>query len=293
MPSDLATEACREYLDSREEKRPSTASIIELLEVVQDSNYFEFGEQLFKQKAGTAIGQKQAPPYCCIGAAKLEKDKIYPNERFLKVVNDTSDDNPTTRWWKHFIDDVFAATTMTEEEAGDFVAWMNTLWPGIHFTYEFSNSNVNYLDIKIIREGNTIKTDLHIKETNKQLYLDYRSCHPAHTFKSIVYSQAMRIKMICSEDEYVQRQLGNLKEKLIDRNYPVDLITQQFEKAMALERADLLRPRTYPHGASLVLPPTARRKLVTPFIFTYSFVRPPVEKWLAEEFHLLQMTEKK
>ena len=59
-----------------------------------------------------------------------------------------------------------------------------------------------------------------------------------------------------------------------------------------MERADLLRPRTYPHGASPVLPPTARRKLVTPFIFTYSFVRPPVEKWLAEEFHLLQMTEK-
>ena len=34
------------------------------------------------------------------------------------------------------------------------------------------------------------------------------------TFKSIIYSQAMRIKMICSEDEFVQQQLINLREKL-------------------------------------------------------------------------------
>ena len=45
---DIITEACREYLDRREEKRPPTESIIELLGVVQDTNYFEFGEQLFR-----------------------------------------------------------------------------------------------------------------------------------------------------------------------------------------------------------------------------------------------------
>ena len=77
----------------------------------------------------------------------------------------------------------------------------------------------------------------------------------------------------------------------MDRNYPNNLITQKFEKAMAIDRADLLRPRTYPHGASPTQPPTSR-KLVTPFIFTYSFVRPPVEKWMEEEFHLLQISDK-
>ena len=62
----------------------------------------------------------------------------------------------------------------------------------------------------------------------------------------------MRIKMICAEDEFVQKQLRHLREKLVERNYPDDLITQQFDKAMALERADTLRPRTYPHGAAPV-----------------------------------------
>ena len=35
------------------------------------------------------------------------RDGFYPDERFMKfVVNDTSDDNPTTRWWKRYIDDM-------------------------------------------------------------------------------------------------------------------------------------------------------------------------------------------
>ena len=75
--------------------------------------------------------------------------------------------------------------------------------------------------------------------------------------------------MICSEDEFVQQQLSNLREKLSDRNYPDALITQQFDRAMAIDRADLLRPRTYPHGASPVQPSTGRRQLIGHSIHLY------------------------
>ena len=47
------------------------------------------------------------------------------------------------RFYKRFIDDMVAALLGTEEEAGDFVAWMNTLWPGLGFTFDWSNKELN------------------------------------------------------------------------------------------------------------------------------------------------------
>ena len=123
--------------------------------------------------------------------------------------------------------------------------------------------------------------------------MDYRSNHPPPVFKSIAYSQALRVKMICSEEAFAENQLRNLKEKFLKRNYPEQLIDEQFSKAMARDRADLLRPKTYPHDAAPVQQARWRGKtLVTPFIVTYNRFNPPLQKWLEEEFYLLQMDER-
>ena len=197
MPDDLSGPACREYLDKRLWMDPSTDLAMELLDAVQHKNYFEFADTLQVQETGSAIGQKQAPPVCCLGAAKLEEEKIYPSEQFQKyVLKDLSDDDETHRWFKRFIDDQIAACAITVEEAKTFVDWLNTLWPGIKFTYTREDKVAEFLDLKIIIEGNKIKTDLFIKETNKQLFLDYRSNHPPSVFKSIVYSQALRVNLL-------------------------------------------------------------------------------------------------
>ena len=49
-----------------------------------------------------------------------------------------------------------------------------------------------YLKVKLL-EGK-IKTDLYIKETDRHQYLHYNSSHPNHTKRSIVFSQALRMK---------------------------------------------------------------------------------------------------
>ena len=67
----------------------------------------------------------------------------------------------------------------TEEEAVEFVAWMNTLWPGLKFTFDWSNKELTYLDVKlIITEEGKLETDRLIKPTNTQLFLHYQSNHP-------------------------------------------------------------------------------------------------------------------
>ena len=44
-------------------KNVSTDNIIDLAEVVLKNNVFTFGKKTLKQKWGTAIGTKLAPPY--------------------------------------------------------------------------------------------------------------------------------------------------------------------------------------------------------------------------------------
>ena len=67
----------------------------------------------------------------------------------------------------------------SEEECKILVEWLNNLMPGvIKFKYEFSYSNIVFLDLEIFKEGGKLKTNIHIKPTNKQLYLDYNSNHP-------------------------------------------------------------------------------------------------------------------
>ena len=52
----------KEALDEREIKKVSTESLLNLAEIVLKNNFFEHGSKTYKQKKGTAIGTKFAPP---------------------------------------------------------------------------------------------------------------------------------------------------------------------------------------------------------------------------------------
>ena len=76
--------------------------------------------------------------------------------------------------WKRFIDDVLMIFEGSKEECEHFVNWLNSMYPGvIKFKYEFSTEMVEFLDLKIILENGKIETNLYIKPSNLQLYLDF------------------------------------------------------------------------------------------------------------------------
>ena len=92
---------------------------------------------------GTSIGKKHAPSLCCLGAGKLEEELIFPSEQFQNlVVKDNRTLDEADRFYGRFIDDMLARTKGTEAEAEEFVKWLNTLWPGLKFTYEWSNKEI-------------------------------------------------------------------------------------------------------------------------------------------------------
>ena len=58
----------------------------------------------------------------------------------------------------------------------------------IRFTHEMSRESVSFLDLNIKLEGENIKTDMYCKPMDRYQYLHYKSTHPLHSKRSIVYS---------------------------------------------------------------------------------------------------------
>ena len=66
----------KKALHKRRNKTVSTEFLIELAELVLRNNYFEFNDWFKKQKEGTAIGTKFAPPYAIIFMTALEEESL-------------------------------------------------------------------------------------------------------------------------------------------------------------------------------------------------------------------------
>ena len=74
IPQEEGLSALRKRLDNRMEKYISSDTLCDLAEVVLKNNIFKFGKKTLKQKRGTAIGTKFAPPYSILFMAELEEE---------------------------------------------------------------------------------------------------------------------------------------------------------------------------------------------------------------------------
>ena len=94
IPHEEGLSALRKRLETRKEKYVSTENITDIAEVVLKNNIFTFGKKTLKQKPGTAIGTKFAPPYSILFMAELEEEIIKESEYKPYL------------WWK-YTDDIF------------------------------------------------------------------------------------------------------------------------------------------------------------------------------------------
>ena len=287
MPDTLILPAVREYLDKRTEQKPSTQKTMQLLEVTRKNNYFEFGEKVFQQVGGTSIGKKHAPALCCLGAGKFEEEEIFPTEQFRSLVlKDETIDDDSERFYKRFIDDMIMAMNGTEDDAKNLVDYMNTLHPSLKFTYEWSNEEITFLDVRLVMKDGKLETDRFIKPTNPQLYLHYSSNHPRSVFKAIVYGQAINVKMICSKEEFIIEHFKSLRKKFLERGYPCQIVEENLFRGVSIPREELLKPKpVYPQQACPTLP--TKQKFFPTFILTFNPHNPPLREWLTRYQHIL------
>ena len=150
----------------------------------------------------------------------------------------------------------------------------------IKFTGESSRESIPFLDIKILIKGNKIETDLYRKPTDSMQYLDYKSCHPRSTKNSIPYSLSRRICCIVSEKHNQLKHLNELRQILIKRNYPINVINKGIEKAQNLS---LLQLRT---------PKIRNEENVLPFIIDFCPNAPEVFTHVRRNFNTMNRSER-
>ena len=83
-------------------------------------------------------------------------------------------------------------------------------------------------------------TDLYIKSTDTHQYLHTSSCHVYHSKKSILYSQALRLNKIFSENSFYDKLCNELEVWLRGQGYSDKLVRQQILKPRKRKRKDLL-----------------------------------------------------
>ena len=99
----------------------------------------------------------------------------------------------------------------SEESLEKFLHDLNKFHPNLKFTYKKSKEKINFLDVVIkIKEGRII-TDLYCKPTDGHQYLHYDSCHADHIKRSIIFSQTLRLKRMCSEKNDLNMHVEDLK----------------------------------------------------------------------------------
>ena len=91
--------------------------------------------------------------------------------------------------WKRCIDDVFMFFRGSEEQCANLVEWLNELMPVVvKIKYQYSLEKIEFVNLEIIIENGNLETNLFVKPTNLQLYIDYFSNHPHHCKESLIYS---------------------------------------------------------------------------------------------------------
>ena len=93
---------------------------------------------------------------------------------------------------------------------------------------------VNFLDVVIKIKDGRLSTDLYSKLVDSHQYLHYNSCHAEHIKKSIIYSQTLGLRRICSEIKDVKSHVKALKEWFLRRAYPQRIVEEQMDRAFKL-----------------------------------------------------------
>ena len=146
---------------------------------------------------------------------------------------------------KRFLDDIWFGWLGTLDQFSMFIAAVNNVGStcyGITFTGGVGEA-VDFLDVSItLKTDGKLETKMYVKPTDASRYLHRRSDHGSHTFRSTPFSQFRRAIVICSNEEDQTKSIAYMSKKFIDSGYKQTEIDVAREKALQLDRNEILSP---------------------------------------------------
>ena len=209
-----------EELTKTAQTQPSAKTLTCLLEKVLKLNNFTFDNHNFILVKGTAMGIGAAPNFANVYMGRFEDTFVYRTEWYHYIID-----------WVRFIDDIFLTCKGDESSLATFIKYLNGVESSIKLAHEKSYKSVNFLDTKVIKDvqGN-ISTDIFQKPTDTHPYLHWTSAHPPHLKKSIPYSQALRLRRICSSTTILKQRILEYSNFFVACGYKRDRALSEMRK---------------------------------------------------------------
>ena len=194
--------------------------------LLENNNFHLQDSSFYRQLKGTAMG--------CSMSVYMANTFMYKKTRYLI-------ERPPVGllYMGRYIDDIIAIWTGSNDEIPSL--FDKVIDDNVKLTYVFGGKSVEALDIRIsIEENGEISTRLYRKPTEGSQFVHWSSDHPVHLKRSIPYSQLLRIKRNCSKNEDFLIEARALLLKFRARNYPEQVLNKACEKALAMDRKNLL-----------------------------------------------------
>jgi hypothetical protein len=212
---------CLELFLTRQHVHTETIRfIIALAEWVLKTNILTFGNSVWLQIRGTAMGTPFAVAFASIYLSVLEQETW---DRCQLVYN-----FQLPLLFDRFIDDIYSIFRQTTH-AETFVEIFQQRRPTISITFNISTTSGIFLDVETFKgtrfsSHQLMDVKLYSKPINPYLYISPDSYHPRHVFTSTSRSLTKRLGIRCSNIEDFDRESHLLHSRLLARGYPSPLL---------------------------------------------------------------------
>ena len=207
-----------ENLDSINLFGLNPTQITDILHFILTNNVFRFGNSMFRQKMGLAMGNRVAPIVAIIFMHCLE----------TKIWTECGTARPAC--WYRYIDDIFCLWPHGIVPLMAFHNKINSIHPTIKFTVECSPTTLPFLNVRINLVDNVLETGWYRKPTKAPILLNYHSAHPASQKISLIGSQLISVRRLCSTQSAFSSAQADLKHLFTVNGYPERVVDSQFSR---------------------------------------------------------------
>ena len=227
VPIPQALAVIRARLEQDETLSERTAltvdDIMELMDFVMATTYFQFREKFFEQVFGTAMGSPVSVVVSNLFMEDLEQKALQSAPLDIKP-----------RFWRRFVDDVFEVVKRGCEEA--LTAHLNSVdtTGSIKFTYEGeTDGQLPFLDTLVTRRPDgSLKVLVYRKKTHTDQYLAFSSHHPLNHKLGVVRTLLDRCRELVTEEDDKKKEEEHVEQALRACGYPQWALTRT-KKQMA------------------------------------------------------------
>ena len=128
------------------------------------------------------------------------------------------------------------AASCQRAELENFIDFVSNFHPALQFTSTITETRLPFLDINLRISEDRIQTSIFYKETDTHNYLHFSSFHPDHCKHAIPYSQFLRLRRLCSDDDDFLVKSREMMTFFTQRGYPLASLEQDLRRVTTTGR---------------------------------------------------------